>query len=263
MEYTVQELAGLAGVSPRTLRYYDQIGLLKPARVNASGYRIYGADQVDRLQHILLYRELGVGLRQIKAILENSSFDGLLALKNHHRELLDKREQLNLLIAKVEKTIQMKEGRIVMADAERFEGFKRKLVAENEQKYGAEAREKYGNDAVDASNQKVLSMTPEQWAEIEQLSNSFNDTLKAAMATGDPGGELAQKAADLHRQWLSYWWGKYSKEAHAGVAQLFVDDERFTAYYDKIQPGAAVFLRDAVQIYTGVEASCGGKNARD
>ena len=82
MEYTVQELARLAGVSPRTLRYYDQIGLLKPARINAAGYRIYESGQLDRLQHILLYRELGVGLKQIKAILENPAFDGISALKS-------------------------------------------------------------------------------------------------------------------------------------------------------------------------------------
>lgn len=263
MEYTVQELARMAGVSPRTLRYYDQIGLLKPARINAAGYRIYESGQLDRLQHILLYRELGVGLKQIKAILENPAFDGLSALKKHHRELLHRREQLNLLIANVEKTIAMKEGRITMADAERFEGFKRKLVAENEQQYGAEAREKYGHDAVEAANRKVLNMTPEQWAEVEQLSHAFNQTLKAAMAAGDPGGELAQKAADLHRQWLCYFWGEYNKEAHAGVTQLYVDDERFTAYYDRIQPGAALFLRDAVRIYTGADAGGDDRKAHE
>ena len=72
-----------------------------------------------------------------------------------------------------------------------------------------------------------------------------------AFKTGDPAGELAQKAADLHKQWLTYYWKEYSKEAHAGLAQMYVDDERFTAYYDKEQPGTAEFLRDAIHIYTG------------
>ncbi len=252
MEYTVQKLSRLAGVSPRTLRYYDQIGLLKPARISSSGYRIYGREQVDRLQQILLYREMGVDLEQIKAMLSEPCFDGLKALKEHHCKLLMRRQQLDSLIANVEKTIAMTEGRIIMTDAEKFAGFKRRLVEENEQKYGEEIRGKYGDKVVEASYQKVLDMTPQQYAEIERLSAAFNDTLKEAMASGNPGGDLAQQAADLHRQWLCYFWESYTGEAHARMAQMYVDDERFTAHYDKIQPGAAVFLRDAVQIYTGI-----------
>ncbi len=95
-------------------------------------------------------------------------------------------------------------------------------------------------------------MTAAQYAEVEQLGVDVISILKAAFATGDPAGELAQKAADFHRQWLSYFWESYTKQAHAGVAQMYVDDERFTAYYDKNQPGTAAFLRDAVLIYTGM-----------
>jgi hypothetical protein len=139
-----------------------------------------------------------------------------------------------------------------MNDKEKFEGFKKKLVEDNEEKYGEEIREKYGDDKVNASNQKMLNMTAEQYTEFEKLSQEVMNTLEAAFATGDPAGELGQKTADLHRQWLSFSWGSYSKEAHAGVAQMYVDDERFTAYYDKKQPGFAAFLRDAVFIYTGM-----------
>lgn len=96
-------------------------------------------------------------------------------------------------------------------------------------------------------------MTQEQYGEIEKLAVDVIETLKLAFATGDPAGELAQKAADLHRQWLSYYWDAYTKEAHAGVAQMYVDDERFKAYYDEKQPGGAVFLRDAILIYTGIK----------
>jgi len=140
-----------------------------------------------------------------------------------------------------------------MSDKEKFEGFKQKLIDDNEKKYGKEIREKYGNEAVDKSNQKLKGMTPEQYAEGERLSEEILSTLAAAMKTGDPAGELAQKAADLHRQWLSLYWDSYTKEAHAGLAQMYVEDERFTAYYDKVQPGAAAFLRDAILIYTGMK----------
>lgn len=251
MEYTVQKLGRIAGISTRTLRYYDEIGILKPARINSSGYRIYGQAEVDRLQQILFYRELGVSLEQIKKIVTSPHFDAAAALKEHHARLLDKRKQLDALIANVEKTIAASEGRKKMTDQEKFEGFKMKLIDENERKYGKEVREKYGEEAVDRSNAEFKNMTPKQYEELSRLSEEVLSTLAEAFKQGDPAGELAQKAADLHRQWLTYFWKEYSKEAHAGIAQMYVDDERFKAYYDRDQPGTAEFLRDAIHIYTG------------
>ncbi|NRD78190.1 MerR family transcriptional regulator [Bacillus sp. BRMEA1] len=253
MEYTVQKLASLAGISTRTLRYYDEIGILKPARINSSGYRIYGLKEVDRLQQILFFRELGVSLENIKSIITDPTFDSTRALRDHREQLLGKREQLDLLIANVEKTIAMTEGRIIMSDHEKFEGFKNKMVEDNEEKYGKEIREKYGSEAVDKSNAKVLNMTQEQFDEVTELEKKVKQTLTEAYKTGDPAGEMAQNAADLHKQWLTYYWSEYSKEAHAGLAQMYVDDERFKAYYDKEQPGTAEFLRDAIHIYTGIK----------
>lgn len=251
MEYTVQKLGLLAGVSTRTLRYYDEIGLLKPARINSSGYRIYGQPEVDRLQQILFYRELGVSLEEIKEIVTSPSFDADLALREHREKLIAKREQLDTLIANVDLTLAQREGTKTMSDQQKFEGFKQKLIDDNEKKYGAEIRAKYGDEQIDKSNQKIKAMTEKEHAEIEQLAADIHSTLAEAFATGDPAGELAQKAADLHRQWLSFYWDSYSKEAHVGVAQMYVDDPRFTAYYDRDQPGVAAFLRDAILIYTG------------
>jgi DNA-binding transcriptional MerR regulator len=253
MEYTVQKLGYLAGVSTRTLRYYDVIGILKPARINSSGYRIYGKSEVDRLQQILFYRELGVSLEGIRDIITAPAFDGANALIEHHDKLLERRAQLDALITNVEKTIALTEGRITMTDKEKFEGFKQKLIDDNEAKYGKEIRAKYGDKEVDKSNNKLKNMTEEQHAEVEKLGTAVIEAIAAAFATGNPAGELAQKAADLHRQWLSFYWDSYSKEAHAGLAQMYVDDERFTAFYDAKQPGSAEFLRDAVLIYTGMK----------
>ncbi|MBB3110257.1 DNA-binding transcriptional MerR regulator [Paenibacillus phyllosphaerae] len=255
MEYTVRKLGQLAGVSTRTLRYYDEIGILKPARTNSSGYRIYGAKEVDRLQQIMFYRELGLPLEQIKSIITDPGFDGTKALSEHRDQLLNKRRQLDALIETVEKTIASSEGRMDMTDKQKFEGFKQKLIDENEQKYGKEIREKYGDEAVDRSNAKLKHMTQEQHEEVTRLANEVTETLAQAFATGDPAGELAQRAADLHKRWLMFHWNAYSKGAHAGLAQMYVDDERFTAYYDAEQPGTAAFLRDAIHIYTGVTSS--------
>lgn len=253
MEYTVQKLGKMAGISTRTLRYYDEIGILRPARINSSGYRIYGEAEVDKLQQILFYRELGVSLERIRDIITSPSFDSVDALREHREKLLEKRKQLDILIDNVEKTIAASEGRIRMTDKEKFEGFKQKLINENEKKYGKEIREKYGDEQVESSNKKLKSMTKEQYEKAEKLSSDIIKTLKEAYKTGDPAGELAQKTADMHRQWLSLFWDSYSKEAHAGLAQMYVDDERFTAYYDKDQPGLAAFLRDAIFVYTGMK----------
>ncbi|MNI33810.1 HTH-type transcriptional activator TipA [compost metagenome] len=254
MEYTVLKLGHMAGVSTRTLRYYDEIGILKPARINSSGYRIYGQSEVDRLQQILFYRELGISLEGIMDIMNAPAYDGDLALKEHREKLLEKRNQLDLLIANVDQTLAQREGRITMTNNEKFKGFKQTLIDDNEQKYGEEIRTKYGDEQIDKSNNRIKGMTEQQYQEIEQLGAQVLAVLADAYATGDPAGELAQQAADLHRQWLSFYWDSYSKEAHAGVAQMYVEDERFTAYYDKDQPGSAEFLRDAVLIYTGMKS---------
>lgn len=253
MEYTVQKLSSLAGISTRTLRYYDEIGILKPARINSSGYRIYGETEVDRLQQILFYKELGVELDTIKTIMSSPSFDGATALKEHRQKLLQKREQLNILIENVDKTIALREGKVKMTNKEKFEGFKQKLVEDNEKKYGNEIRGKYGNDTIEKSNKMFKDMTEEKYEEMVRIGEKVEEVLVEAFKTGDPAGALAQKAAELHKQWLSFTWPQYSKEAHAGLAEMYVADERFTAYYDKKQPGTAQFLRDAILIYTGME----------
>ncbi|CFX95186.1 TipAS antibiotic-recognition domain [Syntrophomonas zehnderi OL-4] len=254
MEYTVQKLSRLAGISSRTLRYYDEIGILKPARINSSGYRIYGQNEVDRLQQILFYRELGVSLDHIKEMLTVPDFDRAAALRCHREKLLEKKAQLELLIMNVEKTLAAAEGRTKMSDQEKFQGFKQKMIEENEEKYGKEIREKYGEETVARSNQKFMAMTEEQYAEVTALEARFRAILEEARQGGDPAGALAQQAADLHRQWLAYYWSEYSKEAHAGVARMYVEDERFKVYYDRTQPGTAEFLREAVLIYTGMNA---------
>lgn len=250
LEYTVQKLGELAGISTRTIRYYDEIDILKPARINSSGYRIYGQSEVNRLQQILFYRELGVSLSDIKNIIEEPSFNEAVALLEHRRKLIEKREQLDLLIANVDKTISSQNGGLNMSNKEKFKGFKEKIIADNEKKYGKEIRNKYGDDKINKSNEKLRGMTQDKYDEVIKLEEDVKEALKIAFEEGNPAGELAQKLAELHRKWLSCYWISYSKEAHAGLARMYVDDERFTAYYDKEQPGSAKFLRDSILIYT-------------
>lgn len=249
MKYTVAKLAKLAGISPRTLRFYDEIGLLQPVR-EENGYRTYGKAEVDRLQQILFYREAGLELSQIAEILNSGGFNAAQAMQNHLQSLKQRRCELDSLIATAEKTLQSLEGGKTMNDKEKFEGFKQSLIEENEANFGAEIREKYGENTVAESNAKMMNMTQEQYAEFEQLGKTLNEAIAAAVKNGDPNSEPAQKAAALHKQWLCCTWNKYTPEAHRGLAEMYIADERFTAYYDAIAPGAAQLLHDAVFAFT-------------
>ncbi len=251
MEYTIQKLAQLAGVSTRTLRYYDEVGILKPARLTSSGYRIYGQKEVNRLQQILFYRTLDVGIDEIKQILLSPSYDELNALNEHYQKLLEKKAQLDLLIENVKSTIATKKGEKEMTNKEKFQGLKKQLIEENENKYGKEIREKYGEEKINRSNKQFANLTEEEFNQMNQLAQEILEKLEVAMESNNPQGDLAQEVAKLHHQWLGYTWPSYSKEAHAGLAQMYVADERFTAYYDDaIRVGTAQFLCDAILYYT-------------
>lgn len=125
----------------------------------------------------------------------------------------------------------------------------KKLVTENEKQYGAEIREKYGEEVVEASNARLMSLSPQEYEKAQELSQQINTTLKLAFAAGDPAGPLAQHVCALHKEWLCYFWPTYSKEAHLGLAQMYVHDPRFMAYYDSVAPGCAQFLRDALAVF--------------
>ncbi len=247
MEYTVGALAHLAGVSPRTIRFYDEAGLLAPARVGENGYRVYGMAQVDRLQDILILRALGMKLSQIAEVLAAPEFDRTTALENHLIELKKRRAQVDALIGNVEKTLDALKGEIEMKDQEKFEGLKERLVRENEEKYGEEIRAKYGEETVARSNARIRGMKPESFARVEELNRGIAEALCAAVSSGDPTGAAAQRACALHKEWLLLFAGQYSPEYHVALGEMYVSDERFRAYYDNIIPGGAQMLRDAIR----------------
>lgn len=250
MEYTISELARLSGVSTRTLRYYDEINLLKPARINKSGYRIYSEKEVNRLQQILFYRELNVPLDTIAFILNNPDFDYIHALEHHLENLKLKQFHLDKLIQTVEKTIAHMKGEIKMSDYEKFEAFKEKLIEENEKNYGKEIRQKYGEEVVNQFNKQFQNLTKERFDEMRQVEQELLALLKT-LETNDYTSPLAKKLVDLHKKWLMFSWSTYSKEAHRNLADMYVADHRFTAYYDdKVASGATKFLRNAIHYHS-------------
>jgi len=242
MEYTIQKLAKISHISTRTLRYYDEINLLKPLRISSSGYRIYGEKEVDRLQQILFYRALGVALDHIKNLLDRPDFNEVKTLENHYQELLAKRRDLDLLIKNVETTLEAKEGKTHMTDAQKFEGFKAQRLLDNEKKYGEELRINYGEDLVAASRKKFQNLSEADYKEMLATENQLLEALKERVPS--------QKIFELHRKWLSYTWPNYSREAHLGLAEMYVGDSRFTAYYDeRAGNGGTQVLKDSIHQY--------------
>ncbi len=144
MEYTIKQVADISNVSVRTLHYYDEINLLNPARVNNSGYRIYGTKELDQLQQIMFYKKLGFKLEEIRTALSNKEFSNEAALKQHYQQLRTERDNINLLLDTIEKTLKYYKGEIKMSETEKFEAFKKMQIEENNVNYGQEIQEKYG-----------------------------------------------------------------------------------------------------------------------
>ena len=241
MEYTIKQVAELSGVSARTLRYYDEIGLLPPKRLNSAGYRIYGKTQLDRLQQILFYRTLDFSLTTIKQILNAPDFDLTTALESQYQALLKKRQQLDTLLATVEKTLAYHKGELSMTEEEKFMAFKQQQLAENEKEYGTELRESYGSDVIEAANQKQLALSRSDYEALQKTEMELLAQLQNYLS--EPTTELATRIFQLHRQWLQFSWPTYSLKAHQGLAQMYLADPRFIAYYDeRAGQGATVAL---------------------
>ncbi|MBM6815850.1 TipAS antibiotic-recognition domain-containing protein [Olsenella uli] len=134
----------------------------------------------------------------------------------------------------------------------KYEALKRNAIEENERMYGREARARYGDDAVDAANERLASLSRDEWDEKDRLEQAIKEQLRAAMATGDPAGDAARELAQMHESWIRLHWGEghYSREAHCGLAQMYLADERFRVYYDTgAGEGATEFLVAALESY--------------
>ncbi|MGF7010900.1 DNA-binding transcriptional MerR regulator [Lachnospiraceae bacterium PF1-22] len=252
MMITIQKLASMAGVSTRTLRYYDQTKLLTPAAINEAGYRLYSQQEIDRLWQILFYKERGLSLGTIKDILDDPDYDARAALTSHLKTLKEERSHLDLLIDTVEKTISERKGNLKMKNEERFEVFKQQLVDENEETYGDEIRETYGDEKIDKANQKMLKMTEAEYKQFQELGEKILTSLEQAVQDGaSPEDEVGKEITSLHTQWLKMTWpaSAYTKEAHQGLGEMYVADERFQAFYDKHVAGCATFLRDSLKCW--------------
>ena len=241
--YTVKQLSALAGVTPRTLHYYDQIGLLKPTRIAENGYRYYGDESLLRLQQILFYRELDMPLDEIKRILGRHDFDVLGALHSHRDALKKQVTRLNRLLQTVDNTINHLKGNQTMSEKSLFEGFSE----EEQERYAAEAEQLYDPETVRESNRKWKNYSTEKKQAIMEEGKQVYLDMIAAIPKGAASPE-AQVIVERWRKHMDYYWTPELNQLLA-LATGYVEDPRFKANFDKMHPQLAEFIRDAVKIY--------------
>ncbi|WP_377890562.1 MerR family transcriptional regulator [Alkalihalobacillus sp. R86527] len=240
----VKEVADLVGISVRTLHHYDAIGLLSPAETTEAGYRFYSEHDLETLQQILFFKELGFSLKEIQRILEDPAFDRKEALELQRRMLVEKRSHVDHMITTIDKTIKEMMGEIEMTNEEKFEG-----MNFDHNPYEEEARRRWGDEKVDESKGKIKGMSK------EKLSEDWDAiyTRLAKLRHGSPDSAEAQEAIHEWYEFLNNF-GDYSYEAFRGLGQMYVDDERFTKNIDKYGEGLAIFMRDAMAVYADRKA---------
>ncbi len=243
MVYTVKQLAKMAGVSVRTLHYYDEIGLLKPSSLGGNGYRYYEEEALLKLQQILFYRELELSLDEIKTVMGRPDFDVLTALKSHREALQGRVERLNRLIQTVDHTIDHLKGKKSMNAKGLFEGFSE----EEQEKYAQEAEQMYDPETVKASNRKWKAYPTAQKEKILAEGKTITADLLKAMPKGAESAEVQAVIAHWHRHIENFW--SPNDEQLLGLADLYNDDPSFKVNYDKADPKLAGFMREAVKVY--------------
>jgi len=252
MEYTIHKLAESAGVSVRTLHFYDTEGVLKPLRIGSNGYRYYGEQERLRLQQILFFRELEFPLDEIKAILDAPDFDMAEALKDQHRLLGLKRTRLGRLMKTIDETITSIKKKKTMSDSDLYGSF----TKEEMEKYQEEARQKWGDTkAYKQSAERVKKMSKGDLAAIQKENEEVNRGLAAAMDKGAKSKE-AQAAIARHHAGIERFY-TCSPAMYRNLGKMYVDDPRFTAHYEKYRPGLAIFVRDAIVYFCDREEGKG------
>lgn len=234
----MQDVVKATGVTSRTLRHYDAIGLLPVQQKAAGGERQYGPDELVRLQRILILRELGLPLSSIADVLAGSA-DDVTELRAHADQLARQRDRIDRMIAAVDRTIAGLEKGTLMSDADMFEGFA-------DDPYAQEAQERWPQEYAQSQRQ-LRDLSPQEQRALfergEEITRRLGSALESGASSSDPHvqGLIAE-----HYSWVSAFWTP-SREAYIGLGRMYVDDPRFAAHYDAVASGLAVFVRDAIE----------------
>ena len=244
MSYAVSQVAKLAGVTVRTLHHYDEIGLLSPGERTAAGYRRYTETDLERLQQIRYYRELGFALDEIAAILDDPEADPSAHFRRQHGLLQGRVRKLQEMITAIEFAMEAGKVGISLTPEERFEVF----GDVDPDRYAEEAEQRWGGtDAYAESVRRTNRYTKADWQRFQAESADWGRRFAAAMDAGRPADDPAtMDLAEEHRQQISRWFYDCTYEIHTGLADMYVGDPRFEAHYENLKPGMARHLHDAI-----------------
>lgn len=241
--YTVSQLSKLAGISIRSLHYYDQIGLLRPTRLGGNGYRHYDEQAALKLQQILFYRELDLSLGQIGDLLSQPDFDLITALVSHKKELLARMKRLERLMRTVDTTISHLKGKNAMDAKGLFEGFSE----EEQEKYALEAEQIFDPETVRASNRRWKAYSPVEKEKILAEGKTIYRELISAMPQGAGSEDVQALVARWHSN-MQYFWSPKDEQLLA-IAEGYASDPRFRVNFAKMHPKLAEFMGAAVKVY--------------
>lgn len=244
MSHSVGQVAGFAGVTVRTLHHYDEIGLLSPSGRSHAGHRRYHDADLDRLQQILFYRELGFPLDEVAALLDDPDVDPRAHLRRQHELLSARITRLQQMAAAVETALEARKMGINLTPEEKFEVF----GDHDPEQYAEEAEQRWGDsEAHKESRRRAASYTKEDWLRIKTESEENTARLVAAMEGGAaPGSVRAMDLAEEHRALISRNHYDCGYDMHVCLAEMYVADERFATSIDAAKPGLAAYLREAI-----------------
>ncbi len=241
--YTIKEMADLAGLTTRALRYYDQEDILKPTRIGENGYRYYDRESLLTLQQILFFRELDVPLKEIRHLLSRTHFDLTSSLRKHQDAIQARITRYQKLMDTIQRTISDLEGDIVMKDSEIFSGF-------DEKKYQAEAEVRWGDSPqYKQSQRRWSSYSEEKKTEIKELGGEITRRMVTENPLAHPEDRDVQAAANEYYQYLNQYFYSCDVEFLRNLADMWVHDPRFAVNYERIREGGAEFARQAIHLF--------------
>jgi DNA-binding transcriptional MerR regulator len=251
MSYTVKQLSKLSGVTVRTLHFYEEIALLKPAYYGSNGYRYYEEPQLLQLQQILFFKELGFTLKQIQKLVGKSDFDQLAALYSHRKVLRKEWEKIGLLLETIDKTIKHVKGKKKMKDKEMFDGFNITLVkAKDGQPYSAAEKivvKSVKNPAKSAEDIKTRSKN--YYDNITKTAHAlFKELMQCIKKRVDPGSNEVQEIIKKHHAFTEQTHSA-TKEVYKAMAQLYEEHPEFRKQLDHFHPDLATFMAEAMKVF--------------
>lgn len=252
--WTVGEVAEAARVTVRTLHHYDDIGLLVPSGRSDSGYRLYARGDLERLQQILLYRELGFPLEAIAPLLDDPGMDRATALRAQRDLLVEKRTRVDGVIRAVDRILDSLDGKTTMTAEEMFEGFidlpeAPEEIRHHHRRHATEANERWGEtDAYKESMRRAKNRSRQEWERLKREGEALEARMAALLREGAaPDGEEAMAGAEAMRRHIEQAYYPCSPAMHAGLADMYEQDPRFRAHYDQRQEGLATFVVAAIR----------------